>query len=72
MEGHLGGSVGLASDFGSVRPGREFEPPIGLSAVSAEPLWILWPPVSAPPPPLKNKQTFFKKKEEYFCQEMVG
>ena len=51
--GPLGGSVGGASDFGSGRDlmVREFEPHVGLFAVSLSvqsPLQVLCPPLSAP------------------------
>ena len=54
--GHLGGSVGGASDVGSGHglAVREFEPHIGLAALSLSAqslLWILCLPLSAPPPP---------------------
>ena len=54
--GHLGGSVGWASNFG---PGHdftvcEFEPGIGLCANSSEleACFRFWVSVSAPPPPV--------------------
>ena len=48
--GRLGGSVGHASDLGSGHDlmVHEFEPHIGLSALSTDPL--LSPSFSAPPP----------------------
>ena len=51
MQGHLGGSVGWASDFSS---GHEFEPHVGLGTDSSEPgacfgFWVS-PSVSVPPP----------------------
>ena len=52
LVGHLGGSVGQVSDFGSGHDLRvpEFEPCIGLAAVSAEPTsdGSSVPPLSAP------------------------
>ena len=49
--GRLGGSVCPASDFGSGRDlvVREFEPRVGLCAVSTVPAWILCLPHSLPP-----------------------
>ena len=66
--GHLGGSVAYASHFGSGHDLAvwEFEPRVGLAAVSTEPAsGPLSPSLSAPPPlelslSLKNKQTFKK------------
>ena len=52
MQGPPGGSVGKASDFGSVYDltVHEFKPHMGLSAVSMEPaLNPLSPSLSAPP-----------------------
>ena len=63
LEGHPGSSIGRASDFGSGHDlvVREFEPRVGLAAVSTEPASdLLSPLLSAPPPPSKMN-TCFKK-----------
>ena len=71
MQGHVGGSVGWASDFGSGHNLMvlEFEPRIRLCAVSSQPASDPLSPslsLSALPTPhilsLKNKKTIKKKK----------
>ena len=86
LPGHLGGSVGLASDIGSDHDltVRGFEPRVGLSAVSREPTSDpLSPCLSASPPltlsasqTLKNFFLIHKNKNRVILQilrnSMVG